>query len=620
MIERPEQRRRRRKGYGGQLGRVHAGQIFKVTSLEGHAGGGAAVFHSLRCHGGNDGGGKADVSRKERLALSTAGHIADRFGRRRTGNIGQRADGLAPAGAAGKEPSIRVGRRQQGSRLTGGAVQIQPAVDGNIQQLNVEAVGPGATHDILVGLPESGRVQGSTAGGCSDGDIRRTGGIGEEDVYDALPVGVAACAAGAVAGEFQGDIAGLLHADAGHEDRVINGVLPAHGLHIQLVVQPEGVRPEGGLVFRIQRAVHGAGQLVKADVFQLAVGTDILPERLEILGGQCQRLIPGRDVQHVHIPGVLLHRDGQHTGVALAVGVVGGKADNEVAGSPLGSKAHIIQILGGFTESILGVCAGDIQLAHAAAAHVVKAHIIRPGAAAAQVLDRVIDLAGNGVGGPAVLVPQVQLAVLAGDDGACGDEFIHLDDDTAGLGQGHPGDGSLGLGVDHQDEIISTLFPIDGGGQPVLFRVAYLPSALAVVIPEIAQLVIVGDIGAAQGQADIACGQLGRGVAQGNGHCLLRRQVHRDGAVVGRAALLTDAVGKAVRLRPFRLLGVFAAHAGVGAVAVVGVKHVVISIVDLGLLQRRILTWTWTIFVKACIFDNARLVAVGLMEDRLLTS
>ena len=30
--------------------------------------------------------------------------------------------------------------------------------------------------------------------------------------------------------------------------------------------------------------------------------TDILPERLEILGGQCQRLIPGRDVQHVHIP------------------------------------------------------------------------------------------------------------------------------------------------------------------------------------------------------------------------------------------------------------------------------------------------------------------------------
>ena len=42
VIERPEQRRRRRKGYGGQLGRVHAGQIFKVTSLEGHAGGGAA--------------------------------------------------------------------------------------------------------------------------------------------------------------------------------------------------------------------------------------------------------------------------------------------------------------------------------------------------------------------------------------------------------------------------------------------------------------------------------------------------------------------------------------------------------------------------------------------------
>ena len=80
VIERPEQRRRRRKGYGGQLGRVHAGQIFKVTSLEGHAGGGAAVFHSLRCHGGNDGGGKADVSRKERLTLGTAGHIADRFG------------------------------------------------------------------------------------------------------------------------------------------------------------------------------------------------------------------------------------------------------------------------------------------------------------------------------------------------------------------------------------------------------------------------------------------------------------------------------------------------------------------------------------------------------------
>ena len=586
LIEGSVQRGGRRKAHRSHLAAVHAQQVLEVRALEGDSRGRAGILHQQAVHRGQgDGGGrKADVPREQGLALGAAGHVADGLRRGPAGDVGQRVDGIPAAGTAGEETAFHVGLGHQQPRPVGAAVQIQLAAGGNVQQLDVEAFRAGAAHDGLIGLPKGGGVQGCPGGGGSDGNVRRARVIREEDVNDALALRVAARAAGAVAGEVQGDVAGLLHAHAGHEDHVVDGVLPPFGLHVQLVLQPEGIGLIGGLVLRIQRAVHRAGQLVEADVLQHTAGAYILPEVLKILGGQGQLPVPGRDIQHVHVSGVLLHRDGQHAGVALAVGIVGGEAHNEVTGLFANDEAHVLQMQTSPAEGVLRVGVYT-QPAHIADWQIIEAHILRLDAPAAEVLHRVIDLVGNGIHRPSVRIPQEQLAVISSNDGAGGNELIHLDHEPAGLGRGVPLDGTLMAGADYQRELIGPLFPIDGGGQRIFLPLAHRAAALAVVIPKVIQVVFIRNIGAAQGEPDIPGGQLGVGVPQGDGHPFLHGQVHDDIAVVRRAALLADAVDKTVGLGVYRLLGMFTAYPGMRAVTIVGVDHVVVFKIDVCLLQ-----------------------------------
>ena len=71
-------------------------------------------------------------------------------------------------------------------------------------------------------------------------------------------------------------------------------------------------------------------------------------------------------------------------------------------------------------------------------------------------------------------------------------------------------------------------------GQEELLAGADLPAILVVVIPVVLQGIILGDVGAAQHQADAGSGQLRPGVAHGYGDYLVRIQAyHFHGGVVG---------------------------------------------------------------------------------------
>ena len=163
-------------------------------------------------------------------------------------------------------------------------------------------------------------------------------------------------------------------------------------------------------------------------------------------------------------------------------------------------------------------------------------------------------------------------------------------------------------GADYQRKLIGPLFPVDGGGQRIFLPLAHRAAALAVVIPEVIQVVFIRNVGAAQGEPDIPGGQLGVGVPQGNGHPFLHGQVHDDIAVVRRAALLADAIDKTVGLGVFRLLGMFTAYSGMRSVTIVGIDHIVIIAIDPDLFQYGI-TAAW---VRAHILDHAGLMAVSL--------
>ena len=389
-------------------------------------------------------------------------------------------------------------------------------------------------------------------------------------------------------GEVQGHVAVLGH--AGDEGRGADAVLSPARLDVEHVVEPQ-LHPghHAGGISGVHGPLHGGGQLVKGDVVQRAAGADPLPEILEIRGFQQQGRVPWRGVHHVHIPCVLLHGDGQHTGVALPGGVKGGKAGHELPGGLSRLEGHVVQQALRTPEIVIGGGAGDAQLPHVAAGQLVETDMAGRGLPSADGEDLGVDLAGDGFGGPSVAVPQPQVGVQGGDHRAGGDQLLHLDGDVAGFRHRLAVQGPLGHCGDDQVVVVHALLVIDGGGQGVLAAAGHLD---ALVEPQAVDGILAGDVRAAQCQLDVTGGELGGGVPQGDGHGPPLRQAHPHLAVVEGPALLAHAVGvikAGMGLRPY-IGAIVPAHAGVGAVLVVGKDVIVVGFVhrrlnELGLSQ-----------------------------------
>ena len=309
---------------------------------------------------------------------------------------------------------------------------------------------------------------------------------------------------------------------------------------------------------------------------------------------------------------MLLHGDGQHAGELLAIGIIGVEVDAESAGGlPAGPEADVLQgfpAAGGVVE-VLDAAALGVQTSQLGVG-ALKADIVQ-GIPRAQA-HRIEDLFRHGQGGPVVGLSQLQKLLVPAHGGLGCNQVLHPHGNHAGALDGLGALADLGQALDEAGVNIGPLLAGDGGGEGVGLVAADLA---ALIEPVVGQVIVVGDVLAVEGQVDIVQGQLIVSTVQGDEAQLRAGDGDLNGAVLERPALAADAVLVVVVLLSDDLLPVLTvvlAHAGVGAVTVVGADRVMVVGVHLRLNIAGIAA------IGACIAQQPALMAVCFADHFLI--